>query len=89
MKAYLKSAQAHIEARKNSNFDLQTVANKQELIQALKDGKTIHSLLEEIEIRFTSITSIILSQTLFHESHNYKSGVNKGFKKFFDALGIE
>ncbi len=88
MKAYLIAAKKHIEARKNSSFDLETVSTKEELKQALLDGKTIAKLLDEVEMRYTSITAIILSHSLFHESKNYKAGVNKGFKQTFNHLGI-
>lgn len=89
MKPYLLAAKRHIEARKSGTFDLQTVKNLDEAKAALTSGKTIASLLDHIEITYTSITSIILSHSLFHESRNYKAGVNKGFKILFDKLNIQ
>ena len=89
MKTYLKIAKAHIEAVKNDSFDLETVENKEALKQALMEGKTIKNLLESIEIKYTSITAIILSRSLYHESKNYISGVNKGFKIACINLGIQ
>jgi hypothetical protein len=59
---------------------------KEELIEALLSGKTFSELLEEIEMRFTSITSILLSRQLFHQSNNYRSGVYKGFKILIDKI---
>lgn len=71
---------AHIHARLSGTFDDPEVNTKEELISALKDGKTFSRLMDEIEIRFTSITAIMLSRKLFHTSQNYKKGVYKGFK---------
>ena len=73
-------ADAHIEARLNGTFDDPQVSTKDELIQALRDGKTFSGLLDQIEIKFTSITSILLSRQLFHQSKSYTNGVYKGFK---------
>jgi hypothetical protein len=77
-------ADAHIKARVDGNFDDPKVTTKQEMIDDILDGKTFSGLLDEIEMRFTSITSIILSRKLFHQSNNYKAGVYKGFKILLD-----
>jgi hypothetical protein len=77
-------ADAHIKARLEGNFDDPKVTTKQEMFDAILEGKTFSGLLDEIEVRFTSITSIILSRKLFHQSKNYKSGVYKGFKILLD-----
>lgn len=79
-------ADAHIKARLQGNFDDPKVTTKEELIEALLSGKTFSELLEEIEMRFTSITSILLSRQLFHQSNNYKAGVYKGFKILIDKI---
>lgn len=73
-------ADAHIKARLDSTFDDIEVRTKEELIQALREGKTFSALLEHIEMKFTSITSILMSRRLFHQSKNYTDGVYKGFK---------
>jgi len=77
-------ADAHIKARLEGNFDDPKVTTKQELMDAILEGKTFSGLLDEIEVRFTSITSILLSRKLFHQSNNYKAGVYKGFKILID-----
>ena len=77
-------ADAHIQARINGTFDDPNVSTKDELIQLLKDGKTFSGLLDRIEMKYTSITSILLSRKMFHNSQNYKSGVYKGFKILLD-----
>jgi hypothetical protein len=73
-------ADAHIKARIDGTFDDPNVNTREELIQALRDGKTFSGLLDRIEMKFTSITSILLSRKLFHQSKNYTNGVYKGFK---------
>lgn len=73
-------ADAHIKCRLDGTFDDPIVSSKSELIEALKAGKTFSGLLEAIEMRYTSITSILLSRQLFHQSKNYTNGVYKGFK---------
>lgn len=77
-------ADAHIQARISGTFDNPPVTTRQEVIDALKDGKTFEAVLDQIEMRFTSITAIILSRQLFHQSKNYKAGVYKGFKILLD-----
>lgn len=79
-------ADAHIQARLTGNFDDPKVTTRDEIIAALKEGKTFSQLLDEIEMRFTSITSILLSRQLFHQSNNYRSGVYKGFKILIDKI---
>jgi hypothetical protein len=73
-------ADAHIKARIEGNFDNPRVTSKQEIIDALNEGKTFEELLNEIEIRFVSITSNILQRALNHTSGAYKKGVYKGFR---------
>jgi hypothetical protein len=77
-------ADAHIQARLAGTFDNPPVTTRQEVIDALNDGKTFEAVLDQIETRFTSITAIILSRQLFHQSKNYKAGVYKGFKILLD-----
>ena len=77
-------ADAHIQARINGTFDDPNVSTKDELIQLLNEGKTFSGLLDRIEMKYTSITSILLSRKIFHNSQNYKSGVYKGFKILLD-----
>jgi hypothetical protein len=77
-------ADAHIEARISGTFDNPPVSTRDEVIEALKSGKTIDAVLDQIEIKFTSITAILLSRKLFHQSKNYKAGVYKGFKILLD-----
>ena len=77
-------ADAHIQARLSGTFDNPAVTTREDVIKALRDGKTIDWVLDQIETKFTSITAIILSRKLFHQSKNYKAGVYKGFKILLD-----
>jgi hypothetical protein len=73
-------ADAHIQARINNIFDNPSVITRQDVINSLIEGKTFESVLHQIELRFCSITSIVLSRTFSYKSNAYKSGVYKGFK---------
>jgi hypothetical protein len=77
-------ADAHIQARISGTFDNPEVTTREDVIEALRDGKTIEGVLDQIEVKFTSITAILLSRKLFHQSKNYKAGVYKGFKILLD-----
>ena len=72
-------ADAHIQARSTGTFDNPEVNSKEELLAALKDGKTFEQVLEEIEYRFCGVGQILISRH-FTPSQNYKAGVYKGFK---------
>lgn len=79
-----KIALAHIDARLSGNFDDPPVNSREELLEQLNQGKTFSQLMEVIELRYTSITSILLANKLFHTSQNYKRGVYKGFKTLLE-----
>lgn len=80
-------ADAHIEAKINGEFDNPYVSTKTELIKALEDGKTFRSLLDNIEARHCTITSMLLSATALGVSQSYKKGVYAGFKEVFREIG--
>lgn len=73
-------ADAHLEARLTGKWDNPQVTTKAEILSALNDGKTFEQVMNEIEVRFASITSIIMGRTLGHASASYKSAIYKGFK---------
>ena len=73
-------ADAHIEAKANGTFDNPSVSTREEVIKALRDGKTFEQVLHQVEVRFCSVTSIILSGTFDYKSNGYRSGVYRGFK---------
>ncbi len=80
-------ADAHIEAKINGEFDDLFVTSKAELIKALESGKTFRSLLDNIEARHCTITSMLLSSTALGISQSYKKGVYAGFKEVFNEIG--
>jgi len=82
---------AHIEAKVNNSFSDVEYKTPEQVKTLLLEGKTLAGLYEEIEIRYCSVGSIILSNpaTFGHMSHSYKAGISKGFKWIFGKLGIE
>jgi hypothetical protein len=73
-------ADAHLLAKQTGLFNDPVISNKDELIQALKQGQTFSKLMDEIEIRFVSVTSLIMSRAMDHNSEAYKKSIYKGFK---------
>jgi hypothetical protein len=73
-------ADAHIEARSTGKFDNPKVTTKEEVINALLEGKTFEGVMEQIEFRYCSITSILLNSRFQHSSNSYRSSIYKGFK---------
>jgi hypothetical protein len=77
-------ADAHIQAKLNKTFDVLDVSTVDQLkAELFYFGKTSEGVLEQIEIRFISITSLLISSQLGHISKAYKEGVYKGFKTLF------
>ncbi len=73
-------ADSHIRARRDGSFDDIPVKSPDELKQKLKEGKTFSTLLNYIETRYVSVTSLILAGAFNHETDAYKRGIYKGFK---------
>lgn len=73
-------ADAHIKARETGKFDNPEIKTRMDVINALWEGKTFEEVLRQVEIRYASIGSILISG-LGHSSQSYKSAVYKGFKK--------
>ena len=73
-------ADAHIQARQSGKFDNPTVRTREELFEKLSSGQTFEEVLRQIEVRFASIGSILMSTTMLYVSQSYKSAVYKGFK---------
>ena len=72
-------ADKHLEARISGKFDDPSVDTKSEVINALRSGKTFSAVMDQIEIRFISITSLIMQKHLNHISESYKRSIYKGF----------
>jgi len=80
----------HLKAKQEGSFDYPNghkINSRDELIKILNSGKTSQGFLEEIEIRYCNVTSIMLSN-MSYNSQSYRSGINKGFSKILANLGI-
>lgn len=74
-------AEAHIAASISGHFDDPKVNTRDEVINLLKQGKTFSQVLEQVETRFCTITSILYRRQFNHITRAYRSDVYKGFKK--------
>lgn len=90
MKTYIKLAEAHIDARLNGTWDYPegTTMSKEEIVGALKEGKTIHALLEAIETAKISISSIVMATRFKAVSGSYRAEVRKAFKQLVVNLNL-
>lgn len=77
-------ADAHIQAKISGQWNPCSIRNADELREAVTSGHTFPQLLEEIEIRYVSITSLLMSSQLDYLSNAYKQGIYKGFKTLFN-----
>lgn len=73
-------ADAHIRAKQTGHFDNVQVTTKEQVMQALRDGKTFSEVLNQIEMRYCSITSLLMSSHFDYTSQSYKTSIYKGFK---------
>ena len=80
-----KIADAHIEARITRKWDNPICKTAQDVFKFTLDGKTIEPLMDEIEIRNCSITSIVMAKQLSHPSLAYKKGVYQGFSNLLNT----
>jgi hypothetical protein len=86
-------ADAHLEAKLRGYFDDPRVTTRDEVIDSLSAGKTFSEVLSQIEIRFCSITSMMLASNVLrlngdvgYLSANYKRDVYRGFKALLPNL---
>lgn len=77
-------AARHLEAVKTGVFDDPQINTREELIEALKQGKTFSGVVDQIETRFASVGSIMISGIMGHQSESYKKAIRKGFKTLID-----
>lgn len=73
-------AEAHLKAKIDGKFDNPIVTTKDEVIEALLQGKTFSEVLNQIELRYVSITSNLYARLLDYNTDAYRKGVYKGFK---------
>lgn len=79
-----KIADAHILARIDDSFTNPQVSSKEELLMKLDEGETFIDLMKQIEVRFCSVGSCLMSGVMNHVSQSYKASVYKGFKILLD-----
>lgn len=75
-------ADAHLKAIAEDKFDNPMVSSKEELIEALKQGKTFSEVINQIEVRYISVGSSFFSR-FGYQSESYRKGIYKGFKHLF------
>lgn len=85
--------EAHLEAYKNNSWDYPDgfKGGIAEIMQALKDGKTIKGVWEQVVTRYVSITSqLYASPNVFgHLTDAYIAQTRKGFKDLLNIHGVE
>lgn len=82
-------ADRHINAKFADKFDDVDFKDKAGLIAGIKAGKAYKGLLDDIEIIYVNVTSLMIGAVLAHKTKAYQAGVYKGFKAFLTANGIE
>lgn len=86
---------AHMEADKNGAWDFPEkypFKTVDEIVEALKNGKTVWYVHNEIKYRFCSITSLLMaSPDVFGlaENSSYVKGLRKGYREILTKLGIQ
>lgn len=81
MKKYIEIANNHINAKINNSFSNPLVNNREEIIHQLKQGETFEKIMDQIEIRFMSITTVIYCRSLGQINETYKKQVRKAFRQ--------
>lgn len=76
--------EAHFEAKRTGQWNCRPIKSVTDLVEALKAGETCKELFEEMEVRYASVTSILLANTaLFgHFSQSYVRDIRKAFTSF-------
>lgn len=73
-------ADRYILARQTNQFTPLTATTRDEVIQGILSGDVYEEVLKQVETRFCTITSILLSSQFTYTSQGYRQGVYKGFK---------
>lgn len=74
-------AEAHIAAAISGHFDDPRVSTREEVLALMRQGKTFSQVLEQVEVRFCTITSTLYRRQFNHITRAYRTDVYKGFKK--------
>jgi hypothetical protein len=76
-------ADAHIKARIKGEFNPCECKTIEDVRQAMMGGHTFEFAMDEIEIRFMPVGTILLARRFDYCSSTYKSAVYRAFKKLF------
>jgi sugar-specific transcriptional regulator TrmB len=82
-KEELEIYERYLEAKKSDKFDRYdpSIMTRDQLKQAIRDGKVFKEVLNEIEYRLMSTHSLISSSVLGYVSDEYKKNLRKGIKQ--------
>lgn len=79
-------ADAHIRARMDDKFDDLPVSDNDEFKYNIFRGKTYSKVLEEIELKYSTNTSVLTARMFKHCTDSYKRAVYKGFSELIEKL---
>lgn len=76
-------AEAHIQGMIADRFDDDDfpLTSREQVVEWLIAGKTSRAVLEQIEVRFGTITSVLIARQFHQCTNKYRADVRKGFKK--------
>jgi chaperone required for assembly of F1-ATPase len=73
-------ADKYITARQNNVFHPLTATTREEVIQGIMRGEVYEEVLNQIEVRYCSITSTLIGRQFAHTTQAYRGSIYKGFK---------
>lgn len=73
-------ADKYISARQTNVFHPLTATTRSEVIQGIQRGEVYEEVLNQIEVRYCSITSTLIGRQFAHTTKAYRSSIYKGFK---------
>jgi len=82
-------ADAHMRANQEESFTNPVINSEEELYTALRNGETFEHVYKEIVFRYASMTSLMMSSVLGHDSKAYKQAVYKGFKNVLNSINVK
>lgn len=82
-------ADAHMRANQEGSFTNPVVNSEEEIRQSLMKGETFEHVYKEIVYRYASMTSLMMSSVLGHDSKAYKQAVYKGFKNVLNSINVK
>jgi hypothetical protein len=78
-------ADAHIQARLDEKWDTDlNIKTADDVMTALLNGKVIEEVMNQVEVRYCSITAGLTARLMGYASENYRRDVYRGFKYLLD-----